>query len=83
MSPEWSQAFLAGTVPVYLGAPNMEEFAPGPNSFISFEKFGNAQSLAEYLKRLNDNDEEYMKFFDWKNDGLLFVFLFLLLLLFY
>jgi len=70
LSPEWSQAFLAGTVPVYLGAPNADEFTPGPNSYIRFEEFGNPISLADYLLELNENDEEYMKYFEWKKDGL-------------
>jgi hypothetical protein len=39
---------LADSVPVYLGAPNIEEFAPGNNCFVDVHKFKNPQSLAQF-----------------------------------
>ena len=55
-----------GCVPVYLGAPNIDDFAPGENCFINVSDFQSPRYLAEYLLWLNNSDEEYQKFFTWK-----------------
>eukprot|EP01138_Halocafeteria_seosinensis_P001553 gb/GECG01001591.1/.p1 GENE.gb/GECG01001591.1/~~gb/GECG01001591.1/.p1 ORF type:complete len:545 (+),score=95.60 gb/GECG01001591.1/:1-1635(+) len=70
VAPEWSQAFAAGTVPVYMGAPNIDEFAPGPKSFINARDFSSADELWDFLNHLNQNEEEYMQYHEWKKNGL-------------
>lgn len=47
----------AGSVPVYLGAPNVSEFIP-QNCFIDRTKFPNNEALYQYLKNM---DEETYK----------------------
>jgi hypothetical protein len=56
----------SGCVPVYLGAPNIDDFAPGKNCFINVADFQSPRYLAEYLLWLNNSDEEYQKYFTWK-----------------
>jgi len=46
------QTYLAGSVPVYMGAPNVGEFVPFPNSFINAADFESAKDLAVYLSRV-------------------------------
>jgi hypothetical protein len=58
---------VAGTVPVYLGAPNIETFAPGDRCFINTADFGSPRELAEYLLHLNHDDSAYMEYFAWKD----------------
>eukprot|EP00002_Diphylleia_rotans_P027391 TRINITY_DN5490_c0_g1_i1.p1 TRINITY_DN5490_c0_g1~~TRINITY_DN5490_c0_g1_i1.p1 ORF type:complete len:411 (+),score=86.52 TRINITY_DN5490_c0_g1_i1:103-1335(+) len=70
VTAEFSQALLAGAVPVYLGAPNIVDFAPGPKSFIDIRDFPNTQHLVDYLHYLDQNPDEYRKYFDWKKKGL-------------
>jgi len=43
--------FAAGTVPVYLGAPNIKDHIPG-NCFIDFRDFGDYGELYEYLVKM-------------------------------
>ncbi len=60
---------LAGSVPVYRGAPNVAEFAPGPKSFINVDDFRGPAELADYLNYLAGNEAAYGEYFRWKQDG--------------
>jgi len=59
-------ALRVGSVPVYLGAPNIDRFVPSPKSVIKVSDFRNIRELAEYLNMLDENDEEYEKWLEWK-----------------
>eukprot|EP00339_Tiarina_fusa_P002680 CAMPEP_0117013152 /NCGR_PEP_ID=MMETSP0472-20121206/10910_1 /TAXON_ID=693140 ORGANISM="Tiarina fusus, Strain LIS" /NCGR_SAMPLE_ID=MMETSP0472 /ASSEMBLY_ACC=CAM_ASM_000603 /LENGTH=299 /DNA_ID=CAMNT_0004716391 /DNA_START=155 /DNA_END=1051 /DNA_ORIENTATION=+ len=65
VGPELSQAWLAGAVPIYLGAPNIADFVPGERSFIHIADFESGDALAEYLTYLLDNEEAYLEYFAW------------------
>ena len=62
--------FRVGIVPVYLGAPNVEEFSPGKKSFINTADFQSPQELAEHLLWLDNNDDAYQEYFQWKRHPL-------------
>lgn len=40
---------VIGSVPVYLGAPNIEDFIPGKNSFVDVRNFDSPKDLADFL----------------------------------
>lgn len=61
------QALLAGTVPIYYGAPNFADFVPR-NSVIDVRSFSSPKELAEYLVMLDNNETEYNKYHAWRND---------------
>lgn len=65
------QAFDAGVVPVYLGAPNIRDYV-SQRCFIDFSKFKTFEELYTYLK--NMPDEEYQGYLTeiqkWKNSPL-------------
>ena len=44
---------VAGSVPVYLGAPNVDQFAPADHCFVDVTDFGTPRGLADYLLTLN------------------------------
>lgn len=56
---------IAGSVPVYLGAPNVDELAPGDHAFIDAAGMKPAQ-LAAYLRSLAADDERYDAYLAWK-----------------
>ncbi len=56
---------VAGSVPVYLGAPNIDEFAPGEQCFINTAEFETPRALAEYLQHLA-NDDAYAAYHTWR-----------------
>ena len=57
---------LAGSVPVYLGAPNIDDFAPGERCFINAADFPHPRALANYLSDLGNDGEAYRSYFAWK-----------------
>jgi glycosyltransferase involved in cell wall biosynthesis len=61
---------LAGSVPIYFGAPNIEDFAPGDNCFIDVRQFDNPQSLAQFIHTCCEDEQLYAKFFEWKHQSL-------------
>lgn len=57
---------VAGSVPIYLGAPNVEDFAPGEHCFINVADFPNPKALAEYLVTVASDEATYRAYFAWK-----------------
>ncbi|MBZ9674998.1 glycosyltransferase family 10 domain-containing protein [Mesorhizobium sp. ES1-1] len=62
-------AFEAGTVPIYLGAPNVNDFVPG-NSYIDASAFPDEKTLADYLRHVVATPEEYDAYFAWRSKPL-------------
>ncbi len=57
---------LAGCVPVYMGAPNVDEYAPGDHCYIHAADFNGPKELAEYLLALNEDDDAYSTYMAWR-----------------
>jgi alpha-1,3-fucosyltransferase 10 len=55
----------AGTIPVYRGAPNFQEFVP-EGSFINADLFDGPKDLANYLHYLVQNPKQYENYFEWR-----------------
>ena len=65
----WRPLYV-GSVPVVLGSPTIKDWAPDrDHSIIVAEDFPGPRELAEYLKYLDANDEEYEKFLEFKRTG--------------
>ncbi len=58
-----------GSVPVVLGPPNVGQLVPDLHSYIDVKDFASPKHLSEYLKYLDEHDEEYLKYFEWKKRG--------------
>ena len=48
--------YHSGVIPVYWGPPEIYQWVPGNNSFIDPQKFKGPKELAEYLKRVDEDD---------------------------
>ncbi|KAJ8315548.1 hypothetical protein KUTeg_007698 [Tegillarca granosa] len=53
-------------IPVVRGEPTAELFLP-PGSYIDTKTFQSATKLGKYLKKLQYNESEYIKYFNWRN----------------
>jgi len=63
------EVWIAGSVPVYLGAPNVSEFAPSLHSYIDVADFDSPDELARYLNHLDEHEDEYEAYLEWKRGG--------------
>jgi tetratricopeptide (TPR) repeat protein len=68
VTEKFFQPLLAGSVPIYLGAPNIEDFVPGDNCYINASDFSSMNELATYLTSLSDDD--YAAFHEWRQEPL-------------
>jgi alpha-1,3-fucosyltransferase 10 len=59
-------ALVAGSVPVYLGAPNVRAFAPSDHCFIDARAFRSAADLARYLRALLADEQAYRSYLSWR-----------------
>lgn len=50
---------FVGTIPVVVGAPNINEFAPSPDSFLHIKEFSDVESIAKSMKYLAENPKMY------------------------
>jgi hypothetical protein len=66
VTEKFYQPLIAGSVPVYWGAPDITSFAPNSNSYIDASKYKSEAELAEYLLYLDRNDTAYAELLDWK-----------------
>ena len=72
ISEKLFDAFAAGSVPIYWGAPRhtVERLAPSPESFIHVDDFnGSVELLSHHLIYLSNNPNEYNKYHEWRNSG--------------
>lgn len=63
------EPLIAGSVPVYLGAPNAAEFAPAPEAVIDVNQFSGPDEVAKYLDHLSRRPDEYAERLAWKQAG--------------
>lgn len=61
---------LMGSVPVYLGAPNVDAFAPGDDCFIDAARFDSPRALAAHLLALAADETSYQRHHRWRSQPL-------------
>ena len=58
-------AYISQTIPIYYGAPEIYRQAPGAHTFIDASKYAGPQQLAEYIKKVDTNEQLYQSFFNF------------------
>ncbi|KAL0743216.1 hypothetical protein Bca4012_084729 [Brassica carinata] len=69
VTEKFFQSLVAGSVPVVVGAPNIEEFAPSPVSILHIKQMTDIEPVAKRMKFLADNPDAYNKMLRWKQEG--------------
>jgi hypothetical protein len=67
VTEKFFQPLVAGSVPIYRGAPNVADFAPAPHSYIDATDFSAPAELAEFLAAMTDDD--YLRYHAWRAEG--------------
>lgn len=62
---------ILGSVPIYKGSPTVQEWMPNNHSIILVDDFQNPRDLADFIKKLDNNDEEYSKYLEFKEKGVI------------
>ncbi len=57
---------VAGSVPIYLGAPNVADFAPGERCYLDVRDYRDPRALAEHLHALLADRVAYDELLAWK-----------------
>ena len=60
-----SRPLKTNVVPIVLGGANYTDVLP-PNSYIDIKNFTHPRKLAEYLQKLDKDDDLYNSYFEWK-----------------
>ncbi|XP_058097158.1 glycoprotein 3-alpha-L-fucosyltransferase A-like isoform X2 [Magnolia sinica] len=58
-----------GTIPVVIGAPNIQDFAPSPKSVLHIRELNDVAPIAEMMKDLAANPDAYNRSVRWKYEG--------------
>ncbi|KAL5541084.1 hypothetical protein UlMin_043370 [Ulmus minor] len=69
VTEKFFQSLVAGTVAIVIGAPNIQDFAPGPGSILHIKELGDVESVAKTMKYLAENPTAYNQSLRWKYEG--------------
>lgn len=65
------QPLAVGSVPLYLGAPNVDEWLPCSNysCVVNLRQFSSPRAAAMFLNELVKNRERYLEYHRWRNEN--------------
>lgn len=67
--------FQAGSIPIYMGSSTIDDWVPGEHSMIRTDHYSGPKELAEYILKLDQDDDLYNEYFEWKKKGILNTFI--------
>ncbi|KAG8368377.1 hypothetical protein BUALT_Bualt15G0039200 [Buddleja alternifolia] len=69
VTEKFFQSLVAGSVPVVVGAPNIQDFAPSPGSVLHIKEVKDVDAVAKKMKYLAENPSAYNESLRWKFEG--------------
>ncbi|WJX44397.1 Alpha-(1,3)-fucosyltransferase 11, variant 2 [Trifolium repens] len=69
VTEKFFQSLVAGTIPVVVGPPNIQDFAPSPGSILHIKELTDAESVAKTMRYLAENPKAYNQSLRWKYEG--------------
>ncbi|GBG84902.1 hypothetical protein CBR_g39363 [Chara braunii] len=69
VTEKYFQCLVAGSVPVVIGAPNIDDFEPAPGSHLRIASESDMDAVAQRITQLMVNEEEYERMLRWKREG--------------
>uniref|UniRef100_A0A0K0E9G8 Fucosyltransferase n=2 Tax=Strongyloides stercoralis TaxID=6248 RepID=A0A0K0E9G8_STRER len=68
ITEKFFERFFFNSIPIVSVRKLYDGYAP-PNSFIAMDDFESPQKMGEFLNKLKNNKEEYLKYFDYRKLG--------------
>lgn len=59
-------ALARGSIPVYMGAEDIEELMPAKNAFVDMRKFDSPEALGEELRSIARDEAKYKSYTQWR-----------------
>ncbi|CAI0447198.1 unnamed protein product [Linum tenue] len=69
VTEKFFQSLVAGTIPVVVGAPNIQDYAPGPGSVLHIKSLEDVETVAKTMNNLSENPTAYNQSLRWKFEG--------------
>lgn len=69
VTEKFFQSLVAGTIPVVVGAPNIQDFAPSPGSILHIKELKDAEAVSRTMKQLAENPTAFNQSLRWKFEG--------------
>ncbi|ERM93474.1 hypothetical protein AMTRI_Chr04g247480 [Amborella trichopoda] len=69
VTEKFFQSLVAGTIPVVVGAPNIQDFAPAPGSILHIKEVDDVPSVAKNITYLASNPVAFNNSLRWKYEG--------------
>ncbi|KAL3538874.1 hypothetical protein ACH5RR_002240 [Cinchona calisaya] len=69
VTEKFFQSLVAGTIPVVIGAPNIQEYAPAPGSLLHIKELKDVDTVAKTMKYLAENPGACNESLRWKFEG--------------
>lgn len=70
VTEKFFEPLTVGSVPIYLGAPNIETFSPGEHAFIGVRDYTSPKDLADDIMRYCRDISRYDSLLEWKRKTL-------------
>lgn len=70
VTEKFFEPLIAGSVPIYLGAPNINKFSPGEHAFIDVRDYASPKDLADDIMRYCRDISRYNSLLEWKRKPL-------------
>jgi hypothetical protein len=62
------QPLVAGSIPLYYGAPNVDDWLPCKDCIIDLRQFASPKAAADYIRSVSENVTLYAQFHQWRNE---------------
>ena len=70
VTEKFFQALVAGTIPVSLGAPNIDDYAPQPETYLHLGTLEDVPSVAARMREIANAPSLYRHYLRYKTEGL-------------
>ncbi|KAL6858815.1 hypothetical protein ACP4OV_017817 [Aristida adscensionis] len=69
VTEKFFQSLVAGSIPVVVGAPNIQEFSPGKGAVLHIKELDDVAEVARTMKNIASDPNAFNQSLRWKYDG--------------